>query len=40
MLAIDGKSNSLGKVNEVIELVLHNKSRLNLQEMAISLQPK
>lgn len=29
MLAVGGKSNSLGKVNEVIELVLHDKSRLN-----------
>jgi len=29
MLAIGGKSNSLGKAHEVVELVLHNKSRLD-----------
>jgi hypothetical protein len=29
MLAVGGKSNSLGKVNEVIELILDNKARLN-----------
>jgi hypothetical protein len=28
MLAVGGKSNSLGRVNEVIELVLHEESRL------------
>lgn len=29
MLAVGGKANSLGKVNDVIELVLHDKSRLD-----------
>jgi len=29
MLAVGGKSNSLGRVNEVIELVLHDRSRLD-----------
>ncbi len=29
MLAVGGKSNSLGRVNEVIEIVLHNEPRLN-----------
>lgn len=29
MLAVGGHANSLGRVNEVIELVLQNKSRLN-----------
>jgi hypothetical protein len=29
MLAVGGRSNSLGRANEVIELVLHNKSRLD-----------
>lgn len=29
MLAVGGKSNSLGRVNEVINQVLHNQSRLN-----------
>ena len=29
MLAVGGKSNSLGRVNDVIELVLHDKTNLN-----------
>jgi hypothetical protein len=29
MLAVGGKSNSLGKVGEVVELVLHNRSRID-----------